>query len=210
MFVRRKTVRGKAYFALVENQRVDGKVKQHTVASLGDSPDLLETITRLRRWAARETSHSENYKRGWVRRWRFRYRRERRLKAGYYNRREEAYWNPGSRSERIAENALVLCARDWAKEMEANQAKAAEYLHVAEAIENFAKRGITEEEWTTKRDDYLAAAEKAEADCWRDVVAQISGQRESCSTTPVVAQTVRGLTSCSTTHVVPPSGEVRP
>jgi hypothetical protein len=39
-FIRKKTVKGAVYFALVESYRTDGKVRQRVIASLGQSPPL--------------------------------------------------------------------------------------------------------------------------------------------------------------------------
>jgi hypothetical protein len=40
MFIRRKVVRGTAYYAVVENQRQDGRVRQRTVISLAQHPTV--------------------------------------------------------------------------------------------------------------------------------------------------------------------------
>jgi hypothetical protein len=66
------------------------------------------------------------------------------------------------------DEADVLAAADWEKELEAGRAKAAEFLRVAAIVEDFAKRGLSEEEWTARRDEHLAAAKKARAERDRD------------------------------------------
>ncbi len=53
MFVRRKTVRGKAYFALVESHRVNGKVKQRVLLSLGRHASI-EKCLEWERWMLAE------------------------------------------------------------------------------------------------------------------------------------------------------------
>jgi len=56
-------------------------------------------------------------------------------------------------------SVAALADADWQRKAEAEKSKPAEYLRIAEAIENFAKCGLTEEAWTAKRDKYLAQCE---------------------------------------------------
>lgn len=44
MFIRRKLVRGKDYYALVENYRANGHVKQRIVLSLGRHPNIEKAL----------------------------------------------------------------------------------------------------------------------------------------------------------------------
>jgi hypothetical protein len=60
-FVRRKTINGKDKFYLVENKRVDGKVRQKVLAYLGESDtvegaiaELEDRIERFRFYAKRQ------------------------------------------------------------------------------------------------------------------------------------------------------------
>jgi hypothetical protein len=137
-FIRTKLLRGVRYYAIVESRRDGGKVRQRVVASLGRSPDPLVAAAWYRRRAEHwgEYRTSERFRMKWARTWIRRFRKQRReaeLEAAC-----RGEWLPpiGAAGLRRAEIAIE---RDWEKEVEANQFKAAEYLRIAEAIERFAK-----------------------------------------------------------------------
>src|SRR5579872_4362144 len=50
MFIRKKMVRGTAYYSVVESRRVAGKVQQKTIVSLGQSPSIAEALEDMRWW----------------------------------------------------------------------------------------------------------------------------------------------------------------
>src|SRR5215475_10940294 len=50
-FVRTKKINGKDYYYLVENRRVDGKIKQKTIASLGEHSTIESAIDALQKEA---------------------------------------------------------------------------------------------------------------------------------------------------------------
>ena len=43
-FLRKKKISGKVYYYLVQNSRIDGKVKQKVIAYLGNSGSLLKKL----------------------------------------------------------------------------------------------------------------------------------------------------------------------
>lgn len=70
-FVREKKVGNYRYFYLVQNKRVDGKVKQKTILCLGHCPTVTNAVTDLtrragsyRQYAASATRRANN-PRGW-------------------------------------------------------------------------------------------------------------------------------------------------
>ena len=48
MFIRKKKVRGKLYYYIVENKLVDGKVKQTVLMYLGNTESILNKFKRLK------------------------------------------------------------------------------------------------------------------------------------------------------------------
>jgi hypothetical protein len=48
MFIRKKKVRGKLYYYIVENKLVDGKVKQTVLMYLGNTENVLEKFKKLK------------------------------------------------------------------------------------------------------------------------------------------------------------------
>ncbi len=48
MFIRKKKVRGKLYYYIVENKLVDGKVKQAVLMYLGNTENILEKFKKLK------------------------------------------------------------------------------------------------------------------------------------------------------------------
>jgi len=48
MFIRKKKVRGKLYYYIVENKLVDGKVKQTVLMYLGNTENILNKFKKLK------------------------------------------------------------------------------------------------------------------------------------------------------------------
>ncbi len=48
MFIRKKKVRGKLYYYIVENKLVDGKVKQTVLMYLGNTENILKKFKMLK------------------------------------------------------------------------------------------------------------------------------------------------------------------
>jgi hypothetical protein len=165
-FIRTKKLRGETYYALVENQRDGGKVRQRVIASLGRSPDPLAGIYGYLELAeATSFPDAERFKVKWLRGWKRRESKQLRL-DGYYI-------NPFSGRPcppQLTQKVIVLCEKAWQEELADRQAKRAEYLRIAREIENFAKGEMDEAVWTAKRDEYLQAR-KAE---WDELLAGFS------------------------------------
>ncbi len=49
MFIRKKKVKGKIYYYIVENKLVDGKVKQTVLMYLGNTENILNQFKKLKR-----------------------------------------------------------------------------------------------------------------------------------------------------------------
>jgi hypothetical protein len=136
-FVRAKQLRGKTYYALVENHREGGKVRQKVLASLGDSGDLLAALDRYQ-WLAKTCNTYAVYQvERFLRARETYYRKQYAEKLG-------AFWNrQAPKPEPVS--VAALADADWQRKAEAEKSKPAEYLRIAEAIENFAKV------WTDRR-----------------------------------------------------------
>ena len=48
MFIRKKKVRGRLYYYIVENKLVDGKVKQNVLMYLGNTENILKQFKKLK------------------------------------------------------------------------------------------------------------------------------------------------------------------
>lgn len=58
-FIRAKKLRGVTYYALVENRRENGKVRQRVIASLGRNGDLVDTMAIVTSWLKNRRSADE-------------------------------------------------------------------------------------------------------------------------------------------------------
>jgi hypothetical protein len=131
MFIRqKKTALGTAIYALVENHRIDGKVKQRVVAHLGQSPPLIDAIysrERSAQWALRraQMKPSTRWMRARRRKWDCDWPR---LKtAGCANWREYA-------------------DQEWERNRLAFRKLHEEHLKAMRKLEEIAKRGMTDEQ----------------------------------------------------------------
>jgi len=87
-FIREKKLRGVTYYAIVENQRDGGKVRQKVIASLGRSADPSEAIARYRELAKLygtlpSIDSIERFKQRWIRKRTRRYRKQQRAVMMY-------------------------------------------------------------------------------------------------------------------------------
>jgi hypothetical protein len=53
VFIREKVAKGQVYYQVVRSDRVDGRVRQTVLASLGTSPTIAEAVDQARRTLAR-------------------------------------------------------------------------------------------------------------------------------------------------------------